>query len=313
MNGPIGLDRDVVERRQLWQHVCTLLDTHAEQVKIQRVSPVLDAADLQSTIRAFDFSRPMDSFEAVRLVMDSMFRLQVHPSHPSYFGLYNPAPTTMGVIAEALVAAFNPNLANWSNSPFGCEVERHLIRSVGAKFGYEQSAVDGVFTSGASEANHTAILTALTAAHPEFRQRGVRALSRQPIFYVSSETHHSLLKAARMCGLGTDAVRQVAVNHRMEIDVLDLERQIQHDIKTGHEPFMVVGTVGTTSSGAIDPLSDLAEVAGRYVAGCLLRVGNRFLSRRFIPPQITCRLMPRALMYTTTTSIPCPGRSVSPD
>jgi glutamate/tyrosine decarboxylase-like PLP-dependent enzyme len=89
----------------------------------------------------------------------------------------------------------------------------------------------------------------------------VRALSAQPIFYVSNQSHHSFLKAARLCGLGTDAVREVLVDDDSAMDVEHLASAIKLDRHEGRLPFMVVGTVGTTSAGVIDPLRAIAETA----------------------------------------------------
>src|SRR4029079_9022625 len=104
-----------------------------------------------------------------------------HTPHPSYFGLFNPAPATMSVAADALVAAFNPQIAAWSHSPFAAEVERHLVRALGRRFGYTDG--DGAFCSGGAEANHTALLAALASSFPVFAERGLRALTAQPVLY----------------------------------------------------------------------------------------------------------------------------------
>ncbi|MGH9902662.1 MAG: pyridoxal phosphate-dependent decarboxylase family protein, partial [Pyrinomonadaceae bacterium] len=188
---------------------------------------------------------------------------QVHTTHPRYFGLFNPAPTTMGIAADALVAAFNPQLAAWSHSPFANEVERHLVRAFGGKFGYDPARTDGTFASGGAEANHTALLTALVHAFPDFARKGLRALPAQPVFYVSPESHHSFLKAARLTGLGTDAVREIETDDRLRMNPAALAERIARDEAEGHKPFMIVATVGTTNSGIIDPVAELADIAAR--------------------------------------------------
>jgi glutamate/tyrosine decarboxylase-like PLP-dependent enzyme len=186
----------------------------------------------------------------------------VHTSHPRYFGLFNPAPTTASIAADTLVAAFNPQMAAWSHNPFAAEVERHLVRAFGERFGYQIEETDGTFCSGGAEANHTALLTALVQHFPAFAREGLRALPAQPVFYVSSQSHHSFLKAARLCGLGTDAVREVEVNEDSAMDAERLASAIKLDrASSSLEPFMIVGTAGTTSAGVIDPLYAMAEMA----------------------------------------------------
>ena len=167
----------------------------------------------------------------------------------------------MGIAADALVAAFNPQLAAWSHSPFAIEVEQHLIRALGGQFGYDPESTDGAFASGGMEANHTAVLTALAHHFPEYAERGTRALTAQPTLYVSSEAHHSFLKAARMCGIGMDAVRLVQVGTDLRMDTAGLTSAIASDRQQGFLPFLIIGTAGTTNAGSIDPLDELADVA----------------------------------------------------
>jgi glutamate/tyrosine decarboxylase-like PLP-dependent enzyme len=135
------------------------------------------------------------------------------------------------------------------------------VRAFGERFGYKLEETDGTFCSGGAEANHTALLTALVNAFPAFAEEGVRALSAQPVFYVSSQSHHSFVKAARLCGLGTSSVREVEVDDDSAMDVERLRSAIKLDRAEGRLPFMVVGTAGTTSAGVIDPLRELADAA----------------------------------------------------
>ena len=165
----------------------------------------------------------------------------------------------MGVFADTLVAGFNPQIAAWSHSPFAAEVEAHLIRALGAKFGYGQT--DGTFCSGGMEANHTAVLTALANAFPNWIGDGLRGLPRQPVMYVSADSHHSFRKAARMCGLGEGAVREIATDENLQMQATVLNDAIERDRRAGHHPFLVVATAGTTVAGAIDPLLEISAVA----------------------------------------------------
>jgi glutamate/tyrosine decarboxylase-like PLP-dependent enzyme len=168
----------------------------------------------------------------------------------------------MGIAADALVAAFNPQIAAWSHNPIAAEIEQHLVRAFGVRFGFEPSRIEGTFTSGGAEANHTALLTALMKAFPEVARRGMMALRSQPVLYVSPEAHHSFLKAARLSGLGMDAVREVRVDDKLRMRPDDLAARIAEDREEGLSPFLVVATVGSTGTGAADPVAELAQVAG---------------------------------------------------
>jgi glutamate/tyrosine decarboxylase-like PLP-dependent enzyme len=252
---------DEQERLTLWKTVVDIIETYARQVSEHRVTPDLDPERIRGLLKRFDFKQPIDPQEAVRFAADSLWEHQVHTPHPRYYGLFNPAPTTMGIAADTLVAAFNPQMAAWSHNPFAAEVERHLLRSFGPLFGYRAEDTDGAFASGGAEANHTALLTALVHSFPEFAKHGVRALPRQPVLYVSSEGHHTFLKAARLCGLGTEAVREIDVDNNLRMDLTALDARMRADLEQDLAPFLVVGTAGTTSAGVVDDLQTLATIA----------------------------------------------------
>jgi glutamate/tyrosine decarboxylase-like PLP-dependent enzyme len=251
------------ERAALWRALFEAVEGYQTRVGAGRVAPRFDPEAIRARLAPFDFEQPVDPVALVRFVADQLEQHQTHPSHPRYFGLFNPAPTTMGIAADALVAAFNPQLSTWNHSPFAVEVERHMLRELAARFGYPADQADGTFATGGSEANHTAVLTALEQAFPDVARRGLRALEGQPTLYASSECHRSLVKAARLCGLGSEAVREVPVDGRFAIDVAELERRIASDRAEGRAPFMVVATAGTTSAGVIEPLGAVADVAAR--------------------------------------------------
>ncbi|HKI04753.1 MAG TPA: pyridoxal-dependent decarboxylase [Thermoanaerobaculia bacterium] len=255
------LTLDAETRGELWRRLAEAIERYAAEVGEARVAPELDFEEIRRALAPFDFERPVPPFEALDFAVGGLWKWQVHTPHPRYFGLFNPAPATMGIAADALVAAFNPQLAAWSHSPLAAEVEQHLIRALAGRFGFDPARAEGTFTSGGAEANHTALSTAVTRAFPEVGRRGMMALRSQPVLYVSPQAHHSFLKAARLAGLGTEAVREVRVDSRLRMIPEDLADRIREDREAGLAPFMVVATVGSTSAGVVDPVADLARVA----------------------------------------------------
>jgi glutamate/tyrosine decarboxylase-like PLP-dependent enzyme len=249
------------EREEVWTYLSTVVEDYLTSVDTMRVAPQLSLERIQSLLNPFNFERPLQLLEVLNAIVQGLWEHQVQTPHPRYFGLFNPAPTTMSIVADTLVAAFNPQLAAWSHSPLANEIEQLLVRLLGERFGYDPTQADGTFASGGAEANHTALLTALVHAFPEFAQAGLRALAAQPVFYVTGQSHHSFIKAARFCGLGTEAVRVVPVNEKLQMDVDRLTAQVNQDRRSGYAPFMVVATAGTTNAGVIDPLEAVAQVA----------------------------------------------------
>ncbi len=248
-------------RQRLWQQLIETIERYAADVEQLNVAPELKREEIRALLASFDFTQPLDAVEALRFATEGLLKYQVHTPHPRYFGLFNPAPATMGIAADTLVAAFNPQLAAWSHSPLANEIERHLIRAFGERFGYDPAMTDGTFCSGGAEANQTALISAIVDRFPQFDEEGLRGLKAQPVFYISAQGHHSFLKAARFCGLGTNAVRWITTDAGDKMDVASLEAQIRKDRTDGCAPFMVVATAGTTSSGVIDDLEQLARLA----------------------------------------------------
>jgi aromatic-L-amino-acid decarboxylase len=206
----------------------------------------------------YDFTKPMALDDVTADVEQMMRRWHVQVTHPRYFGLFNPSVTLASVIADTLVAIYNPQLATWRTSPAANEIERHTLGWLAAKFGLPVTA-SASFTAGGAEANHSAVIVALTRAFPEYGEGGLRSLYAPPAIYLTREAHDSFNKIAHMTGLGRRALRTIATDRDLRMDVADLARQVAADRRNGLVPVMVVGTAGTTAAGAIDPLPDLAR------------------------------------------------------
>lgn len=200
-------------------------------------------------------------------VLDDLCRELVdqgfHVPSANYFGLMNPTPAYMAVLAEALVAALNPQLATMARSQLASKIEDLSVRWIGERVGWK-GPFAGTFTSGGNEANFSALALALAAHFPDAPEHGVAAIGAQPVLYASSESHHSLDKSAGLLGLGRQALRRVSVNARIQLDPVALEDAIVRDQREGFRPFCVVATAGTTNSGAIDDLVALADICARH-------------------------------------------------
>ena len=154
-------------RADLWRELVGAIETSIEDSDELPVFAEQDAAEVRAFLERLDFDTPLEPIEALRFAVEGLSRYTVNFRSPRYFGLFDPAPSTMGIVAETLAAAFNPQLAAWLATPFAIEAERTLLRAFGSRFGLSADATDGTFTSGGAEANHTALLTALTRAFPE--------------------------------------------------------------------------------------------------------------------------------------------------
>ncbi|WP_204009198.1 pyridoxal phosphate-dependent decarboxylase family protein [Virgisporangium aurantiacum] len=255
---------DGAARGQLWSVLGESVETYVRQVQALPAGRTVDQAEVRQFLAGFDFDRPMDPAAALDRVVDGLRRFQPHVSHPRHFGLFDPAPTAIGVVADALAAAFNPCLASWAGSPLGVETDGMLVDAFARVFGYPVDAADGVVTGGGSEANLNAVLLALTARFPDHRESGLPGPHARPLIYQTSGAHPSIRKAAQVTGLGAAAVREVPTDSRHRMDPRALDAMVTADRIRGGTPLLVVVTAGTTGAGLVDPIRDVAEVAGRH-------------------------------------------------
>jgi glutamate/tyrosine decarboxylase-like PLP-dependent enzyme len=224
---------------------------------------------LPEELRTFaDLGEPLPELGADALtVLDSLCSDMViegfHVPSANYFGLMNPTPTYMAVLAEALVAALNPQLASLARSQLAARIERETVRWIGERIGWDRP-FDGTFTSGGNEANFSALAMALATHFPQSVEDGLSAIQARPVLYTSTEAHHSLDKSAGLLGLGRKALRRIPINSAAQMDTTQLEARITEDKATGFAPFCVVATAGTTNSGAIDDLLKVAGICKRH-------------------------------------------------
>ncbi|UWZ83707.1 pyridoxal phosphate-dependent decarboxylase family protein [Occallatibacter riparius] len=222
--------------------------------------PSVSAEEIRSYLTSrYDFKRPMQLEEVAADAERMLRQWQVQVTHPRYFGLYNPSVTLSSVVADTLVATYNPQLASWRTSPAANEIERHTLAWFAGLFGLPADSA-ATFTSGGAEANLSAVVSALASAFPRYSDEGLHRLPERPAIYLSSEAHHSFDKIACMTGLGRSALRVVPVDSDLKMDPQQLVAKIANDRERGFVPLMVVGTAGTTAAGVIDPLPVLADI-----------------------------------------------------
>ncbi|MDQ2841502.1 MAG: pyridoxal-dependent decarboxylase [Acidobacteriota bacterium] len=223
------------------------------------IVPTVTPQEIRSYLTSrYDFTKPLELDEVIADIEKMLRQWQVQVTHPRYFGLFNPSVTVASVVADLLVAMYNPQLATWRTSPAANEIERHTLTWLAGKFGLPSCTVSN-FTSGGEESNLSAVFVALARAFPGIGEGGLRQLPASPVIYLTGGAHHGFVKIARLTGLGRAALRTVAMDGDLKMDLVDLAQKVREDRKSGLAPLLVVGTAGTTSAGVIDPLPELAR------------------------------------------------------
>ena len=183
-------------------------------------------------------------------------------THPGFMGWVQGGGTPVGMLAEMLAAGFNANVGGRDHMAIA--VERQITLWMRDHYGFPATA-DGIFLTGASQANFLAVLIARTRAlGPAVRSDGIGAARLTA--YASAEVHGCVPRAMEMAGLGRDALRLIPADAMGRIDLAALDAAIAADRAAGARPFLLVGTAGTVNTGAID---DLPALADRAAAGGL--------------------------------------------
>lgn len=213
-----------------------------------------------------------DNGEGFDNVLDALKR-QILPnflrtSSTDYMAhLHSPA-LLESIAAELIIAAFNQSMDSWDQAPVATEVELEVIQKLCSLYGYDEKS-DGVFTSGGSQSNISALLFARdwyckNKLGYDVKKHGLPENYCKLRIYTSEISHFSMEKGAHLLGLGYDAVVKVPVDDKQKIDACALEKLIGQDLENGNLPFCVVATIGTTDYGSIDPMSEISSVCQKY-------------------------------------------------
>jgi aromatic-L-amino-acid decarboxylase len=195
--------------------------------------------------------------EATRLVTGfSLFN-----GHPRFMGYITSSAGPLGSLADLLASTVNPNCGSWGLSPMATLIEAQAVAWI-AELVDCPAGTGGLLVSGGNMANMLGFWAA-RAAHADWDLRGdgvdAPGASRL-VAYCSAETHTWIQKAADLSGLGTSAVRWIPVDSARRMDLSALSGHIAADRRAGLRPFLVVGTAGSVSTGAVDPLREIAAL-----------------------------------------------------
>lgn len=184
--------------------------------------------------------------------------------HPRFFGWVNSPPEVGGIIGALVGAAIDPSCAGGDHA--ATYLEQATVRWLADLVGYRLDGGIGLLTSGGSMAALIGLAAARHRAALEdgwsVRDDGLQGGEHAPLVaYVSSETHSSVGKAAEILGIGRRHVRTIRADARGRLVPDEVARAVRDDRARGLRPFCVVGSAGTTGTGAVDPLDDLADLA----------------------------------------------------
>ena len=186
---------------------------------------------------------------------------------PRHFAYVNGSGAMIGIFAEALAACTNTNAGAWKLGPAAAEIERQCVRWIADFIGYPADT-GGIMVSGGTMANFTALLTALRHVAPyDSTGNGLQGPARSGrflIYMADHEGHVSVTRVADMLNLGRKAVRLVPSRPDFTMDIEELDRMVAADRALGDHPFCVVAQLGSVNVGAVEPISEIADVCARH-------------------------------------------------
>ena len=216
----------------------------------------------QLTARGWEDSAPLE--EIVRELDQVVMPGILHWGHPAFLGYFGSTSNGPALLGEIAAAALNVSAMTWRTSPAATEMETVTLAWIREAIGIPDSFF-GVVYDTASIATLHALAAARERAGPQIRTRGVAGRADLPTFriYASDQAHSSVQKAAIVLGIGEDNIVRVRSDSEFRMDVAALREAIDADIRSGERPLAVVATVGTTSTGSVDPVREISDLCER--------------------------------------------------
>ena len=248
------------ELRELARQAVDFVAQYYDSLAARPVMVPTTAAALRQTLDEPLPGEGVPLEELIATVRDTIAAYNRQSAHPQFFGYISSPGTPIAALGQLMSSAMNINATCWRSAPSGVQVEQTVLRWMKEIVGFPAEA-GGVLVSGGSMANFAALAAARSAKAPGDTMRDGMAGTQPMCAYVSCEGHFSVTKAAGMLGMGEANVRQIPAGAGLRIDMDALARRVADDRAAGRLPFCVVANAGTTATGAVDPIRDLAEFA----------------------------------------------------
>lgn len=254
---------DPARAASMGHEVVTLWQELLEQIATLPVGGRATAAEVREAVTREIPEEPVPMPELMASLRTLAFEHSTYMGHPGFMAYISGPGTVPGAAADLLAAALNQNVGGWRLGPGMTEIELHLGRWMAAKLGLPATA-GGYVTSGGAMAAFVGLKVARDArAGWSIRELGTRA--GPPLTcYASAQVHDVNTRAADMLGLGRDAVRKIAVDGALRMRTDALRNAIERDIRNGCQPMAVIATAGTVSTGAVDPLDEIADLCAEF-------------------------------------------------
>jgi glutamate/tyrosine decarboxylase-like PLP-dependent enzyme len=260
---PIEIGKE--EFREIGHQLVDSIAGFLDSIKERSVTPAESPEQVQEILGSGSLpEKGTPASEVMARASDLVLNHSLLNGHPKFLGYITSSAAPIGALADLLAAAVNPNVGAQILSPVATEIEKQTIKWL-AEFIGVPASYGGILVSGGNMANFTAFLAARTARAPDdFKEEGIAGTCAKFLIYCSKTTHTWIEKAATLFGHGSKSIRWIRTDEENKMDHAELEQTIKEDLKKGYKPFMVVGTAGDVSTGAIDDLEAISSTCKAY-------------------------------------------------
>ncbi len=245
----------MLSKEDMKQYGYKIIDHIVEHFETQNLKkPVAQASrkEMDSLLTENIPNEPSSANEVLDFVINQVIPNSNIVSHPKSFS-FVPGPSNyISVMADTLATGFNIFSGGWAASPAAAELEIITMNWLLEIFGFPTKQGGGIFTSGGSMANLTALVTAR-------RIKCGDDFSKATI-YLSDQAHSSNIKAIKVIGFKKEQIRIIPTDMEFKISMNKLKNIIAKDRLKGHQPFCIIASAGTTNTGTIDPLDEIADI-----------------------------------------------------
>ena len=240
------------EMKEYGYKIIDILVNHFDTMPNQKPVNIADREQMDTLLHEGIPHKPTDAQDVLDHVITNILPNASNASHPKSYS-FVPGPSNyISTMADTLATGFNIFSGGWVGSAAAAELEIVTINWLLEMFNFPIKNGGGIFTSGGSMANLTALATARRVKCGDDFSKA--------IIYLSDQAHSSNIKAIRVLGFSKDQIRIIPTDNEFKVSFNKLKNAIAKDKIEGYQPFCFIASAGTTNTGTIDPLEEIARI-----------------------------------------------------
>ena len=250
-------------KKLIYQATDMITDWYDKKLRGSKIYNNKSPAEIRENFKIKSKNKGTKAHEVIKKLEKNLIDSSNFNPSPNYYGYITGGGNQIGIIAEYIKAALNQNNLKWHSAPANSEIEKIVIEWISEFIGYNQKC-GGVLVSGGSVANlmNIAVMRKVKGGK-KIKEKGIYKEKVMRV-YVSEEGHSSIDKAMDILGLGSENLVKVKRDKNFKIQINELEKEINHDLKSGLKPIGVIGIAGTTNTGSVDPMDEIEKVCKKF-------------------------------------------------